>query len=129
VSDRDTTFTSLFWEELFRRQVVDLAMSSSYHPQSDGQTGVVNKSLEHYLRAFAADKPSLWVEWLPLAEYWFNTNYHTSTKLSHFEALYGYLLPRLIEFVLGWLHWRICLSIGSKLWGFWSTIWWLPKLG
>uniref|UniRef100_A0A2N9HR88 Reverse transcriptase n=1 Tax=Fagus sylvatica TaxID=28930 RepID=A0A2N9HR88_FAGSY len=101
VSDRDTVFTSLFWEELFRRQGVDLAMSSSYHPQSDGQTEVVNKSLEHYLRAFAADKPSLWVEWLPLAEYWFNTNYHTSTKLSPFEALYGYLPPRLIEFVPG----------------------------
>ncbi len=59
VSDRDTAFTSLFWEKLFRRQGVDLAMSSSYHPQSDGQTEVVNKSLEHYLRAFAADKPSL----------------------------------------------------------------------
>jgi hypothetical protein len=101
VSDRDTVFTSLFWEELFRRQGVDLAMSSSYHPQSDGQTEVVNKSLEHYLRAFAADKPSLWVEWLPLAEYWFNTNYHTSTKLSPFEALYGYLPPRLIEFMPG----------------------------
>jgi hypothetical protein len=59
----------------------------------------VNKSLEHYLRAFAANKPSLGVEWLPFAEYWFNTNYHTSTKLSPFEALYGYLPLRLIEFV------------------------------
>ena len=59
MSDRDTAFTSLFWEELFRRQGVDLAMSSSYHPQSDGQTEVVNKSLKHYLRAFVADKPSL----------------------------------------------------------------------
>ena len=76
-------------------------MSSSYHPQSNGPTEVVNKSLKHYLRAFAADKPSLWVEWLPLAKYWFNTNYHTSTKLSPFEALYGYLPPRLIEFVPG----------------------------
>ena len=61
----------------------------------------MNKSLEHYLRAIAADKPSLWLEWLPLAKYWFNTNYHTSTKLSPFEALYGYLPPRLIEFVPG----------------------------
>uniref|UniRef100_A0A2N9GEU1 Integrase catalytic domain-containing protein n=1 Tax=Fagus sylvatica TaxID=28930 RepID=A0A2N9GEU1_FAGSY len=99
VSNRDTAFTSLFWEELFRRQGVDLALSSSYHPQSDGPTEVVNKSLEHYLRAFAANKPSLGVEWLPFAEYWFNTNYHTSTKLSPFEALYGYLPLRLIEFV------------------------------
>uniref|UniRef100_A0A2N9ED64 Integrase catalytic domain-containing protein n=1 Tax=Fagus sylvatica TaxID=28930 RepID=A0A2N9ED64_FAGSY len=101
VSERDTAFTSLFWEELFRRQGVDLTMSSSYHPQFDEPTEVVNKSLEHYLRAIIADKPSLWVEWLPLAEYWFNSNYHTSTKLSPFEALYGYLPPRLIEFVLG----------------------------
>ena len=93
------SFTSLFWEELFRRQGVDLVMSSSYYLQSDGQTEVVNKSLEYYLRAFAANKPSLWVEWLPLAEYWFNTNYHTSIKLSPFEALYGYLPLRLIEFV------------------------------
>jgi hypothetical protein len=61
----------------------------------------VNKSLEHYLRAIITDKPSLWVEWLPLAEYWFNSNYHTSTKLSPFEASYGYLPPRLIELVPG----------------------------
>jgi hypothetical protein len=80
---------------------VDLTMSSSYHPQSNGQIKVVNKSLEHYLRAFAADKPSLWVEWLPLVEYWFNTNYHTSTKLSPFEALYGYSPPKPLEFVPG----------------------------
>ena len=39
-------------------QGVSLAMSSVYHPQSDGQTEVVNKNLEHYLRAFAADRPS-----------------------------------------------------------------------
>jgi hypothetical protein len=61
VSDRDTAFTSLFWEELFRKQRVELAMSSSYHPQSDGQIEVVNRSLEQYLRAFAADKPNLWL--------------------------------------------------------------------
>jgi hypothetical protein len=62
VSDRDIVFTSLFWEELFRKQGVELAMNTSYHPQSDGKTEVVNKSLEQYLRAFAAKKPSLWVE-------------------------------------------------------------------
>jgi hypothetical protein len=36
VSDRDTAFTSLFWEELFRMQEVDLCISPSYHPQTDG---------------------------------------------------------------------------------------------
>ena len=69
VSDRDLIFTSNFWKELMRLQGVTLVMSSSYHPQSNRQTEVVNKSLEHYLRAFAADKPNTWVEWLPLAEF------------------------------------------------------------
>ena len=75
---------------------VQLAISSSYHPQFDGQTNVVNKSLEHYLRAYAANKPYTWVEWLPLAEFWFNTNFHTSTKLTPFEALFGYPPPKLL---------------------------------
>ena len=55
--------------------------------------------MEHYLRAFAADKPNTWVEWLPLAKFWFNTNFHTSAKLSPFEALYGYPPPRVIDYV------------------------------
>uniref|UniRef100_A0A2N9HVX1 Integrase catalytic domain-containing protein n=1 Tax=Fagus sylvatica TaxID=28930 RepID=A0A2N9HVX1_FAGSY len=101
VSDRDTAFTSTFWQELFTRQGTDLAMSTAYHPQTDGQTEVVNRSLEQYLRAFAADKPSQWANWLPLAEYWFNTNYHTSTKTTPFEALYGYPPPRLLEYIPG----------------------------
>ena len=69
VSDRDPVFTSLFWKELMKLQGVSLAMSSAYHFQSDGQIEVVNKSLEHFLRAFAANRPSIWVEWLPLAEF------------------------------------------------------------
>uniref|UniRef100_A0A2N9GN34 Reverse transcriptase n=1 Tax=Fagus sylvatica TaxID=28930 RepID=A0A2N9GN34_FAGSY len=59
VSDRDTAFTANFWQELFKIQEVELAMSSSYHPQTDGQTEVVNRSLEQYLRAFAGDKPKI----------------------------------------------------------------------
>ena len=84
-----------------RLQGVQLAMSTAYHPQSDGQTKVVDKSLEHYLRAFAADRPHSWVDWLPLAEFWFNTNFHTSTKLTPFEALFGYPPPRLLDYILG----------------------------
>ena len=76
-------------------------MSMAYHPQSVGQTEVVNKSLKHYLRAFAADRPHSWVDWLPLAEFWFNTNFHTSTKLTHFKALFGYPLPRLLDYIPG----------------------------
>ena len=76
-------------------------MSSAYHPQSDGQTKVVNNSLEHYLRAFAADRPQTWVEWLPLAKFWFNTKFHISTKLTPFETLFGYPPPKLLDYIPG----------------------------
>lgn len=39
------------------------------------------------------------MEWLPLAEFWFNTNFHTSIKLTPFEALYGYPPPRVMDYV------------------------------
>ena len=76
-------------------QGVSLAISSAYHPQSDGQIEVVNKSLKHYPKAFATDRPSTWVEWLSLAKFWFNTNFHTLIKMTPFEALYGYSPPRI----------------------------------
>ena len=40
------------------------------------------------------------MEWLPLAEFWFNTNFHTSTKLTPFEALFGYPPPKLLDYIL-----------------------------
>jgi transposase-like protein len=43
VSDRDKVFTSAFWQHLFKLQGTTLAMTSAYHPQSDGQTKVLNK--------------------------------------------------------------------------------------
>lgn len=74
-------------------------MSYVYHPQTDGQTEVVNRSLEQYLRTFVSDRPHVWTDWLHLLEYWFNSNYHTSNKMTPFEALYGYPPPRLLDYV------------------------------
>lgn len=101
VSDTDAIFASLFWSELFWWQGTDLAMSIAYHPQTDGQTEVVNRSLEQYLRAFTSDRPQKWVEWLPLAEFWFNSNFHTNLKLTPLEALYGFPPPKLQDCIPG----------------------------
>ena len=70
-----------------------MAHSSSYHPQSDGQTEIVNKCLEGYLRCFVSDKQTQWVKWLTLAEWWYNTSFHMAAKMSPFMALYGYHPP------------------------------------
>jgi hypothetical protein len=90
VSDRDPIFTGHFWIELFSCLGTQLAHSSSYHPQSNGQTKIVNKCLEGYLRCFSSDKQTQWFKWLPLVEWWYTTSFHTATKMTPFMALYGY---------------------------------------
>jgi hypothetical protein len=60
VSDRDPIFTGHFWTELFSCLGTQLSHSSSYHPQSDGQTKIVNKCLEGYLCCFVSNKQTQW---------------------------------------------------------------------
>jgi hypothetical protein len=50
VSDRDNKFMSIFWQELFRLVGTELTPSTSYHPQTDGKTEIVNKWIEGYLK-------------------------------------------------------------------------------
>jgi hypothetical protein len=64
-------------------------MSSSYHPETDGQTERVNQCLEGYLRCFAHACPTKWIQWLSLAELWYNTSLHSALGKSPFEVLYG----------------------------------------
>jgi hypothetical protein len=82
VSDQDPTFTNTFWQELFKLQGTQFHLSTTYHLETDDQTEVVNKCLETYLRCFALKRKNQWVGWLPLAEWWYNTSYHTTTYVT-----------------------------------------------
>ena len=93
ISDKDLIFTGNFWTKLFSCLGTQLVHNSSYDPQSDGQTEIMNTCLEGYLCCFVSDKKKQWVKWLPLAERWYNTSFHTATKLTPFMALYGYHPP------------------------------------
>lgn len=64
VIDRDTIFVSHFWKELFRLYKVNLHLSTTYHPQTDGQTKRVNQCLEMFLRCSIQDSPKSWKSWL-----------------------------------------------------------------
>jgi hypothetical protein len=89
VSDRDKIFISAFWKELFKLLNTQLCLSSTYHAQSDGQIEHVNQCLKAYLRCSVSSTPRQWLKWLPLAELWYNSCFHTSLKCSPFKALYG----------------------------------------
>jgi hypothetical protein len=90
ISDRDKIFTSNLWQELFKLSETTLNVSSSYHPQTDGQTERLNQCLETYLRCMINACPNKWSSWLSLAEFWYNTTYHSALSKSPFEVLYGY---------------------------------------
>jgi hypothetical protein len=89
VSDRDPKFTSNFWKGLFKGFRTNLNFSTAYHPESDGQTERINRVIEDMLRMYVMDKPSRWEDYLHLVEFAYNNGYHTSLKMSPFEALYG----------------------------------------
>lgn len=89
VLDRNPIFVSNFWCELIKLSGTKLRMSTAYHPQTDGQTEVLNRTLEQYLRAYVHQNPSHLFHFLPLAKWSYNTAIHSGTSLSPFEVVYG----------------------------------------
>jgi hypothetical protein len=101
VSDRDPVFTGHVWRDLFRLAGVHLKMSIAFHPQTDGQSEAVNKMIAMYLRCLTGDRPRAWLDWLPWAEYCYNTAYHSSLRTTPFQVVYGWPSPALVPYTAG----------------------------
>ncbi|GJP69425.1 hypothetical protein CLOP_g417, partial [Closterium sp. NIES-67] len=89
ISDRDPKFTSKFWKELMSLLGTKLAMSSAYHPQTDGQTERLNQIVEQLLRAACKDEISKWDLHLPVLEFAYNNATHAATGQTPFFLCYG----------------------------------------
>jgi hypothetical protein len=89
VSNRDPKFTSNFWKGLLKEFRTNLNLSTMYHPESYGQIERTNRIIEDMLRMYVIDQPSKWEDYIHSAKFSYNNGYHTSLKMSLFEALYG----------------------------------------
>ena len=88
--DRDTKFLSHFWKTLWSRLGTKLHFSTSSHPQTDGQTEVVNRTLGTMLKAILKGNHKSWDEYLPHIEFAYNRVVHKTTKVSPFEVMYSF---------------------------------------
>nr|GEU74224.1 reverse transcriptase domain-containing protein [Tanacetum cinerariifolium] len=89
ITDRNSYFTSRFWKSLQKALGTRLDLSTTYHPETDGQSEHTIQALEDMLRACAMDFGGNWDIHLSLVEFSYNNSYHSSMKCASFEALYG----------------------------------------
>ena len=89
VSDRGPQFVAELTKELNRMLGIKTKLSTTFHPQIDGQTERMNQELEQYLQFFIEHRQKDWPEWMAAAEFAINNKVHTATKVSLFMANYG----------------------------------------
>ena len=90
VSNRDIKFLSYFWKTLCAKLGIKLLFSTAYHPQTNGQTEVTNRTLSTLLRVLIKKNIKEWEECLPIAEFAYNCARHSTTGKSLFEVVYGF---------------------------------------
>jgi len=90
ICDRDPKFTSNFWQSLFKTLGTKIALSTAFHPQTDGQTERMNQTLEQMLRTYVNYRQNDWDEHLTAAEFACNNAQQKSTKMTPFFLNYGH---------------------------------------
>jgi len=89
VSDRDPRFTSRLWPSIQQALGTRLNLSTTFHPQTDGQTERTIQTLEDLLRACILEFEGNWEDHLPLVEFTYNNSYQAIVGMAPYEALYG----------------------------------------
>lgn len=87
-SDWDVKLLSHFLRELWRRLETNLIFNSAYHPQSDGQTEVMNRTIGSMLRCLVNDKSKQWDSVLPQVEFTMNSMINRTTGHNPFSIVY-----------------------------------------
>jgi transposase InsO family protein len=89
VSDRDPKFTAKFWQSLNKALGINLLMSTSSHPQTDGQSEAAVKIIQKLLRPFVLQGQD-WEKLLPSLEFAYNDTQQSSTGQTPFYLNYGF---------------------------------------
>ena len=113
VSDRDVNFISYFWKTLWHMLGTKLKFSTTYHPQTDGQTEVVNRSLGNLLRCLVSKSVKNWDLLLPKAEFAYNSSVNRIAGKSPFKVVHGYQSNKPLNLIPLPLHARVAESAKS----------------
>ena len=90
ISDRGPQFASAFAKELGKLLRYILALSTVYHPQTDGETERVNQEVETCLQIYCGNNPTSWTDSISHTEFAHNHRPHSITGKSEFFLMMGY---------------------------------------
>lgn len=90
ILDWDKIFIILFWKEIMLQLRTTVALSTTYHTETEGQLQCLKQCLKQYLRCMCFFMPKTWSSWLHLAEWQYNTNLYSTIVMSPFWGLYKY---------------------------------------
>ena len=93
LSDKGTTFDSELWREVWQMLGTRVSLATTHHPQTNGLTERLNRTLIALIRKYTQAYPTRWAEFLPIFEFAYNRSKHSTTGAAPFQAYTGHLPP------------------------------------